>query len=26
MLIVVVGRAEKFRREFESLGPVEMAE
>jgi zinc protease len=25
MLIVVVGRAEKFRREFESLGPVEIA-
>ncbi|MGD0624899.1 MAG: pitrilysin family protein [Thermodesulfobacteriota bacterium] len=24
MLIVVVGRAEKFRREFEPLGPVEM--
>jgi zinc protease len=24
MLIVVVGRAEKFRRQFEQLGPVEM--
>jgi zinc protease len=26
MLIVVVGRVEKFRRDFESLGPVEMKE
>jgi zinc protease len=26
MLIVVVGRIEKFRREFEQLGPVEMME
>ena len=26
MLIVVVGRVEKFRREFEQLGPVEIME
>jgi zinc protease len=26
MLIIVVGRVEKFRREFEALGPVEMME
>jgi zinc protease len=26
MLIVVVGRAEKFRRQFEQLGPVEIVE
>jgi len=26
MLIIVVGRVEKFRREFEQLGPVEMME